>query len=106
VKRFSEYFLALSLAGILAAIHYFMGSRVFNFALGLAVVWFVISMVLLSRPPGIPEFVSDQSDPDEQQVTRKDVIPTLGILDRVRLSFSVAFGACLLLWMSLVLLAN
>ncbi|MFK7737763.1 MAG: hypothetical protein AB8B50_17145 [Pirellulaceae bacterium] len=106
MKRYSEYFLALLLAGILAAIYTWMGIRVFNFALGLAAVWFVISIVLLSRPPGIPEFVSDQSDPDEQHITRKDVIPTLGILDRVRLSLSVACGACLLLWLSLVLLAK
>ncbi|MEM8732790.1 MAG: hypothetical protein AAGG44_01115 [Planctomycetota bacterium] len=106
MKRYSEYLLALLLVGILFAMHSLMGPRVFAFACGLAAIWFVIALVLLSRPPGIPEFVSDDLDQDEQHVLRKDVIPVLPLIDRIRLALSVACGACLLLWLTLFFLAG
>ncbi|MFN3193327.1 MAG: hypothetical protein ACE361_22640 [Aureliella sp.] len=106
MKRYSEYFLAIFLICILVAMQMVMGPRVFAFAAGLASIWFVISMVLLSRPPGIPEFVSDDLDQDEQHVLRKDVIPVLPMLDRIRLALSVSCGACLLLWLTLFFLAG
>lgn len=104
MKRFSELLLVVMLVGLHVCIFQFLGQRVFFFALGLSAIWFFIAMVLLARPPGIPEFVSDEVGGDEQHVIRKDVIPRLPARQRFQLSLSVACGACLLLWLSLGLL--
>ncbi len=106
MKAYSELIFACLLVGMLIAIDQFLGRRVAVFAASFSAIWFVIAMVLLSRPPGIPEFVSEQVGSDEQHVIRKDVIPRLPIGRRVRLSLSVACGACLLIWLTLVLLAR
>lgn len=106
MNKYSEFLLVVLLVGMLAAIDFFMGHRVLIFAGSLAAIWFVIAVVLLSRPPGIPEFVSDEVGSDEQHVIRRDVIPKLSWPERIRLSLSVACGSCLLLWISLVLLGR
>lgn len=106
MKSYSEVWLGSLLAAILIATYMFISPRVCAFASGLAALWFFISFVLLTRPPGIPEFVSDEVGSDEQHVIRKDVIPKLPWLDRLRLSLGVACGSCLLLWLSLFLLAR
>ena len=105
MKRYSEYLLVGLLVGLLLAIYWFLGQRVLMLAGGFAAMWFVIAVILLSRPPGVPEFVSEQPGSDEQYVIRKDVVPRLPWLDRIRLALSVSCGCCLLLWISLVLLA-
>lgn len=104
MKRFSELLLVALLVGLHVCIYQFLGQRVLLFALGLSAIWFVIAMVLLARPPGIPEFVSDEVGSDEQHVIRKDVIPRLPPRQRLQISLSVACGACFLLWLSLGLL--
>lgn len=106
MKAYSEYALAISLIGMLFAIDIFLGHRVFAFASVLAGIWFVIAIVLLSRPPGIPEFVTQERGSDEQHVLRRDVIPVLPWNTRLRLSLGAACGSCLILWFSLVLLAR
>lgn len=106
MKAYSEYLLAILLLGLLAAIYYFLGPRVFAFSAGLAGIWFFIAIVLLTRPPGIPEFVSDEVGSDEQHVVRKDVIPKLPLMDRIRVALGVSCASCLLLWLSLALLAR
>lgn len=106
MKAYSEYFLTLLLVGILAAMDFYLGHRVSLFAGILAAVWFFIAVILLSRPPGIPEFYSEEVGSDEQHVRRKDVIPRLPWLDRIRLALGVACGSCFLIWLSLVVLAR
>ncbi len=84
--------------------NHFLGPRVVGLASALAGTWFIIILVLLSRPPGVPEFVSEDAGPDEQHVIRKDVIPKLPMLARIRLALGVACAACLVVWLSLGLL--
>jgi hypothetical protein len=106
MKRHIEIFLLLLLIGLLSAIYFYLGHRVALMAGILSGIWFVITVVLLSRPPGIPEFVSDEVGSDEQHVVRKDVIPKLPWQERIRLALSVACGSSLLLWLSLAVLAK
>ena len=106
MKAYTEYLLAVLLVGLLAAIYAFMGARVFWFAGCLGGIWFFIMLVLLSRPPGIPEFVSEEIGSDEQYVVRKDVIPKLPWIQRLRIALAAACGSCLLLWISLAALGG
>ncbi len=91
---------------VLLTMDQFLGRRVMLFAAGLATTWFFIALVLLTRPPGIPELVSEEAGEDEQFVIRKDVIPKVPASQRIRLALSVACGSCILLWVTLELLAN
>lgn len=100
MKALFHYGFAVLLVGLLVAIYFTMGPRVALFASIMAVTWFCIAFVLVSRPPGIPELKPDP-DSDEQQIVRKDVFKSLPMADRVRVSFGVACGACLLLWVTL-----
>ena len=106
MSRLSEIGLGLLLIGMLVAIYAFLGPRVCAFAAGLSVIWFLIIIVLASRPPGIPELVSEEIGQDEQHVVRKDVLPLLSWPNRLRLALGAACGSCLILWLSLVLLAK
>lgn len=106
MKRIPDFGLMILLVAMLAAMDHYLGRQVAYFAGGLAALWFGISMVLLTRPPGIPEFVSEEVGSDEQHVVRKDVIPIVPMGQRIRLSLGVACGSCLLLWVSLALLAK
>lgn len=106
MKKYADFLLLLLLAAMLAAVNHYLGHRALILASVLSAIWFFIAFVLLSRPPGVPEFVSDEVGSDEQHVIRKDVIPRIPIQQRFRLSLSVACGSCLLLWLSLVLLAG
>ena len=92
--------------GMLLAILYLLGPRVVCLAAGFSALWFTISFVLLSRPPAIPEFVSERPGSDEQYVIRRDVMPQVPLPDRFRWSLTVACGSCLLLWLTLSLLAR
>ena len=67
MKRFAEIGLLLVLIGLHVCVDQFLGRRVLVFAAGLSAIWFFIAMVLLARPPGIPEFVSDEVGSDEHQ---------------------------------------
>lgn len=104
MRRTSELLLLCLLAALLAAIDFFLGRRVAFLAGTLAAIWFAISMVLLTRPPGIPEFASEKPGGDEQYVIRRDVLPKLPWSQRVQLSLTLACGMCLLIWLSLTLL--
>ncbi|MEM7473577.1 MAG: hypothetical protein AAF483_01155 [Planctomycetota bacterium] len=106
MKAYSEYLLLAALIGILAAMYFLLGHRVAIFSACLSIVWFFIIFVLMSRPPGIPEFVSDEVGSDEQHVIRKDVIPKFGLIDRLRLALAAACGASLILWVTLVVLGR
>jgi hypothetical protein len=91
---------------MLTAIYCFIGQRASLLAAGLAAIWFTIALVLLTRPPGLPEFVSEEPGSDEQYVIRRDVLPKLPLTQRFSLAMTVACGACLLLWLSLTILAR
>ncbi len=101
MKAYSEFGFALLFAGMLTGIHFFLGWRVVVFAAGFSSIWFVIALVLLTRPPGIPEFVQEARGRDEQYVIRKEVMPLLPWIDRLRLALGVACGCCLLIWITL-----
>ena len=105
-KTKAEIGFVLLLLGMLSGMQFYMGWRVVAVAGIFSVIWFVISMVLLTRPPGVPEFVSERPGSDEQYVIRKDVLPKLPLPDRFRLSLGVACGSCLLIWVTLGLLAS
>lgn len=104
MKATIEICLCVLLAGMLAAIHQLLGPKITLIAAGLSGTWFVIAFVLLTRPPGIPEFVSEETGSDEQHVIRKDVIPKLPVSERFRIALGAACGSCFLLWMSLTFL--
>lgn len=103
MKAYLEFALALLWIGMLLAIDQFLGRRVGWFAVGLSATWFGIALILASRPPGIPELVSDEVGSDEQHILRRDILPKLPWPQRVRLALSVACGSCLLLWLSLAI---
>lgn len=102
MSRFAELALIAVLLGLFGMLAFFLGPRVLAFGAGLSLTWFVIALILLSRPPGVPEFVSDEVGSDEQHVVRKDVLPVMPLRQRIQLSLSVACGACFLLWISLI----
>ena len=103
MEALTKYGFAFLLIGLLAAIYFTMGVQVAVFGLILAIIWFLITFVLTTRPPGIPE-LKPEEDSDEQQIVRRDLFEPLPVADRIRISFGVACGACLLLWMTLSLL--
>ena len=105
MKKYSEFVLAGLLIAMLAAVQYWMGPRASVLAAFFSMLWFLIAIVLLTRPPGIPEFVSDPMAGDEQHVVRRDVIPKLPWIDRVRLALGVACGSCLAILMTLLIFA-
>lgn len=103
--------LVLFYCAMLLAMDQFLGHRVALFAVCFSALWFAISFVLLTRPPGIPEFTTQ--DPtefdawgDDQFVVRRDVIPKVALAERLRLSLTVACGSCMLIWLTLTMLAH
>ncbi len=106
MRRYSGLGFVLLLGAMLLAIDAFLGWRVVAVAAGFSGIWFAISMVLLSRPPGIPEFTSEQQGSDDQFVVRRDLIPPLPLMARFQLSLGVACGTCLLIWVTLGMLAR
>jgi hypothetical protein len=106
MKKYSTTGFVLLLTAMLAAIWHFLTWRVVVVAGGFSAIWFSISMILLARPPGFPEFVSEESGSDEQYVVRRDVLPRLPLAERFQLSLGVACGTCLLIWITLVMLAR
>lgn len=106
MRAYSGFALTVLLLVMLALIELYLGRPAVILAGTLAVLWFGIAFVLLSRPPGIPEFVSERPGSDEQYVVRRDVVPIVPLADRFRLSLVVACGSCLLIWLTLGLLAR
>ncbi|MEO8268766.1 MAG: hypothetical protein ABI557_03535 [Aureliella sp.] len=106
MKNYQALPLILFFLAMLAAMDIMLGHRVVAFATSFSALWFVIAFVLLTRPPGIPEFVSEQHGSDEQFVVRRDIIPPVPLPERLRLSLTVACGSCLLIWLSLGLLGR
>jgi hypothetical protein len=100
-KKMSAAISLCVLIAILVAIDQFLGRRVLVFASGFATLWFGISFVLLTRPPAIPEYHSDRPGGGQRLVMRRDLIPTVSLVERLHLSLTVACGACLLLWITL-----
>ncbi len=91
---------------MLIAMDRWLGHRAVVLAGGFSALWFVIAFVLLTRPPGIPEFLPEKPGSDEQYVVRRDVLPKVSLPERLRLSLTVACGSCLLILLTLVLLAR
>ncbi|MEZ6135315.1 MAG: hypothetical protein R3C53_10435 [Pirellulaceae bacterium] len=106
MKAYAEFGFLLLLGGMLLAIWHFLGPGVLALATLFSAIWFVISMVLLTRPPGIPEFIPERPGSDEQYVVRRDIFPKLTVTERLRLSLGVACGSCLLVWLTLAVLAR
>ena len=106
MQKLKSVSVELSLAGFLIAILlglvYFFNWRVGLFASVFAVAWLFVSLILLVRPPGIPEIMQDKLFSDEQFVKRKDVIPVFPLQVRLRIGLAAACAACLLIWVSLV----
>ncbi len=98
--------LTIFLAAMLFAMDRMLGRQVAYFAICFSALWFVIAFVLLTRPPGVPEFVSRETGSDEQYVVRRDLIPLLPLAERLRHALTVACGSCLLIWLSLSLMAR
>lgn len=65
-------------------------------------IWFVISMVLLARPPGIPQVTAQSVDSDLPVVSRKESLPVLPAARRLRISLGVACVISLVFWMLLL----
>lgn len=105
-----KYYRCLGLCGLylvmLIAMEQSLGSRVAYLALCFSSLWFVISLVLLSRPPAIPEFVPDRLGSDEHTIERRELMPPVPWPERIQLSLTVACGSSLLIWLSLILLAK
>jgi hypothetical protein len=106
MKSYSTIALAALLSAMLVAIDHFLGRRVLWLTGGFSTIWSLIAFVLLSRPPGIPEFVTEKPGSDEQHVIRREIVLRLSLKERLSLSLSVACGSCLLLWLTLGLLAR
>lgn len=106
MRAYSEYWLVLLFLAMVGGIYYFLGWRVALFAFVLSTLWFGIIFILATRPPGIPEFVSDEVGSDEQHVVRRDVLPKLPVMDRLRLALAAACGSSFLLWITLALLGR
>ena len=103
--------LVLFFLAMLVAMDQLLGHRVAVFAACFSLLWFVIAFVLLTRPPGIPEFTT--KDPtagdawgDEHFVVRRDAIPKVPFPERLRLSLTVACGSCMLIWLTLTMLGR
>ena len=101
----------LFFVAMLVAMDQFLGHRTAVFTACFSGLWFVIAFVLLTRPPAIPEFKSQAPSPldtwgDDHIVIRRDLIPQLSLPERLRLSLTVACGACLLIWLTLTMLAK
>ncbi|MCC7334894.1 MAG: hypothetical protein IT422_07350 [Pirellulaceae bacterium] len=106
MKNYQALSLILFFLAMLAGMDIMLGHRVVAFATCFSALWFVIAFVLLTRPPGVPEFVSEQPGSDEQFVVRRDILPQVPLPERLRLSLTVACGSCLLIWLSLGLLGH
>lgn len=106
MNKYSTVGFGLLLTAMLIAIWHFLTWRVAVVAAGFSAIWFSISMILLARPPGVPEFVSEEPGSDEQYVVRRDVLPRLPFAERLQLSMGVACGTCLLIWITLFMLAR
>ncbi len=106
MKNYRSLGLCVFYVGMLVAMEQLLGPRVAYLAICFSGLWFLISLVLLSRPPGIPEFVSEKAGSDEQYIVRRDVLPPVPWPERIQLSLTVACGSSLLIWLSLSLLAS
>lgn len=105
MKFLTEFFLTVLLVALLTALYAFMGERVAVFGGVLAFTWFCIAFVLMTRPPGMPELISEEGS-DEQRIGRKDLFEPLAVRDRIKIALGVACGACFLLWITLFFLAG
>lgn len=96
-----EAVLGLALVATMFGIGWTLGWRQALLGLVFSTIWFMISLVLLTRPPGIPEIVRHDTSSDMPAVKRTDPIPILPPRARVRISLCIACGICLLTWATL-----
>ena len=101
MKRSLEAILGLVLLASMVGIGWTLGWRQALLGLVFSTIWFIISLVLLTRPPGIPEIVRHETSSDMPAVIRTDPIPILPTRARVRISLCIACGICLLTWVTL-----
>ncbi len=101
----TDFCLGGAFLGMMAAIDAYLGRGPMVYAGILAGVWFLIVVVLLTRPPAIPRLLGDEAGGDEPLVGRSDMIPVLPWGQRVRLALGAACGCVLLFWLTLTLFA-
>lgn len=101
MKRLLEVGLGLILLAMLLGIGWTIGWRQAAIGLVFSVIWFIIALVLLSKPPGIPEISDQDTSSNLPMIKRTDPLPVLPGATRLRISLCVACGVCLFLWMAL-----
>jgi len=101
MKRWTEVLLGLLLLASLLGIGWSLGWRQASIGLVFSLIWFIISLVLLTKPPGVPEIVRRDTVGDLPIVRRIDPFPVLPGATRLRISLCVACGVCLLTWVTL-----
>lgn len=97
------------LVGILLAIHQYLGPRVVVFTGSFALLWFTITLVLLSRPPAVPELREDIKPWDEKSwesfrepaISRREIFKVIPFRQRLNIALTVAIATCLLLWLTI-----
>ena len=97
MKYLLEIAWAVLLAGVLTGVFLLHGAPACCLCMVFAAIWFVVALILLSRPPAIPMIHHDFDDPDETHISRNDVIPVLIWQLRVRYALVVACGISVVL---------
>lgn len=93
--------LIIWLTGAIVVTGLSLGWRQAGFSATVAILWFIIAMVLLARPPAVPEVDHSESVSVAPIVTRKDLLPVLPMKLRLRISLAIANGVYLAIWMIL-----
>ena len=101
IHRQANQLLTIWLIGAVMVMGLSVGWRQAGFSASLALLWFVIAMVLLVRPPAVPEVNHSQSDNAGPIVTRNDLLPVLPTKLRLRISLVVANGVFMAIWLIL-----
>jgi len=101
MNRLVEVLLGLALLAMLVGIGWTLGWRQASIGLVFSLIWFIIALVLLSRPPGIPEITEHDTTGNLPMVKRTDPLPVVPGAMRMRISLCVACCVCLFVWMTL-----
>lgn len=101
MKMLPEISLAGLLVLVLAGTGLQLGPRVFWLATGFSVIWFVIAMVLLYRPPGVPHFDFSKGFESQDFLSRRELLAKLPLVTRIRIALCVSLSVCLIIWLGL-----
>jgi predicted MFS family arabinose efflux permease len=102
MKRSLELALVLGLAATILGIGVTLGWRQAWIGFVFSAIWFIIAMILLTRPPGIPQVTPQSVESDLPAISRKESLPVLPRSHRVRISLSIACGISLVFWVMLM----